>query len=89
MTRREERMKQLETIMKQKLEITGLDVLQESMRLLDDLSIDSIMILQLIVCIEEDMNLVVPAEKLNPSVFKTVGSLVDFIEELEQKGGEV
>lgn len=89
MKSREEQLKQLESIMKEKLKVEGLHVLQESMRLLDDLAIDSIMLLQLIVYIEEDMNLVVPAEEINPSVFKTVGSLLNFIEGLALKGVEI
>ncbi|MEC2535098.1 petrobactin biosynthesis protein AsbD, partial [Bacillus cereus] len=47
------------------------------------LYIDSVMMLQLIVYIEMDVKLCVPEDEVDPKAFLTVGSLLDFMEELE------
>ncbi|MEV5026218.1 acyl carrier protein [Paenibacillus sp. LPE1-1-1.1] len=57
--------------------------LEENVRLNEDLYLDSVMILQLIVYIEEDMRLFVPEDEVDPGVFDTVGSLLDFMMQLE------
>ncbi|CAM4482856.1 acyl carrier protein [Paenibacillus endophyticus] len=84
----------LRTEVKQKLEqlliyrlesetVRKLQPLEESIRLNEDLYLDSVMILQMIVFIEEDMRLFVPEDEVDPSIFGTVGSLLDFIIKLE------
>ncbi|WP_232697820.1 petrobactin biosynthesis protein AsbD [Brevibacillus daliensis] len=80
---RRERMKQVYEIMTKKLELSHIGALDESMRLQEDLHIDSIMLLQLIVYIEEDLQVVVPANELDSRIFQTVGTLVTFIEQLQ------
>ncbi|RAP29252.1 hypothetical protein C2W64_04199 [Brevibacillus laterosporus] len=81
--KREERMEQIKEIVTKKLKLTHVVTLDESMRLQEDLLIDSIILLQLIVYIEEDLQLMVPAKELDPRTFLTVGSLLDFIEQLQ------
>ncbi|ATO50224.1 petrobactin biosynthesis protein AsbD [Brevibacillus laterosporus] len=81
--KREERMEQIKEIVTKKLKLTHVVTLDESMRLQEDLLIDSIMLLQLIVYIEEELQLMVPAKELDPRTFLTVGSLLDFIEQLQ------
>lgn len=80
---RSERIEQIHTIMTEKLKLSHIHTLEESMRLNEDLHIDSIMLLQLIVYIEEDLHLVVPAHELDPRIFQTVGSLLTFVDQLE------
>ncbi|MED1783035.1 petrobactin biosynthesis protein AsbD [Brevibacillus fortis] len=80
---RKERLEQIHTIMTEKLKLSHILTLEESMRLNEDLHIDSIMLLQLIVYIEEDLQLLVPAHELDPRIFQTVGSLLIFVEQLE------
>ncbi|MBH0331912.1 acyl carrier protein [Brevibacillus brevis] len=80
---RTERIEQIHTIMTEKLKLSHIHTLEESMRLNEDLHIDSIMLLQLIVYIEEDLHLVVPADELDPRIFQTVGSLLTFVDQLE------
>jgi acyl carrier protein len=75
----------LRTVMEENLELEGLQAqLQESDRLYEDLSIDSIMVLQLVVYIEEAFDVVVPEVGVEPETFLTVGSLVEFIMGLRQ-----
>ncbi|MED1662983.1 petrobactin biosynthesis protein AsbD [Brevibacillus laterosporus] len=81
--KREERMEQIKEIVTKKLKLTHVVTLDESMRLQEDLLIDSIMLLQLIVYIEEELQLMVPAKELDPRTFLTVGYLLDFIEQLQ------
>lgn len=57
--------------------------LEDSMRLNEDLRIDSIMIVQLIVYIELEMKLRVPDEMIDPRAFSTIGSLLEFMQGLE------
>ncbi|HFJ9437049.1 MULTISPECIES: petrobactin biosynthesis protein AsbD [Bacillus] len=70
-------------IMKEKMELKNVTHLEETMRLNQDLYIDSVMMLQLIVYIEMDVKLCVPEDEVDPKVFLTVGSLLDFMEELQ------
>lgn len=58
------------------------DQVSESDRLYEDLNIDSIMVLQLVVYLEEEFGVEVPEEAVDPAVFRTIGSLVTFIEQL-------
>ncbi|MCR2807142.1 phosphopantetheine-binding protein [Paenibacillus soyae] len=57
--------------------------LDDGQRLNEDLAVDSIMIIQLIVFLEVDLRLQVPDEQVDPRTFATIGSLLDFMEQLE------
>lgn len=70
-------------IMIEKMELKNVTHLEETMRLNQDLYIDSVMMLQLIVYIEMDVKLCVPEDEVDPKAF-TVGSLLDFMEELQE-----
>ena len=84
---RNEILSALRTLIVEQLEIQVPEQLKDDDRLHDDLNIDSIMVLQLIVDVEERFEVTVPEEDVDPEVFKTVGSLVTFIQQL-QGGGE-
>jgi aryl carrier protein AsbD len=71
-------------IMIEKMELKNVTHLEETMRLNQDLYIDSVMMLQLIVYIEMDIKLCVPEDEVDPKAFLTVGSLLDFMEELQE-----
>lgn len=71
-------------IMIEKMELKNVKHLEETMRLNQDLYIDSVMMLQLIVYIEMDVKLCVPEDEVDPKAFLTVGSLLDFMEELQE-----
>ncbi|RCX17329.1 acyl carrier protein [Fontibacillus phaseoli] len=66
------------------LEVQLPEVVLESSRLFEDLHIDSLMVLQLVVYIEEEFDVVVPEEGVDPAVFSTMGMLVTFIQELQE-----
>ncbi|TXR99234.1 acyl carrier protein [Bacillus sp. SH7-1] len=70
-------------IMTEKMELKNITHLEEMMHLNQDLYIDSVMMLQLIVYIEMDLKLCVPEDEVDPKAFLTVGSLLDFMEELQ------
>ncbi|PZD95731.1 hypothetical protein DNH61_12760 [Paenibacillus sambharensis] len=57
--------------------------LSEELRLNEDLRLDSVMLLQLLVLIETRLGLQVPENEVDPGIFDTVGSLVDFMQELD------
>lgn len=65
------------------MELKNVTYLEDTMRLNQDLYIDSVMMLQLIVYIEMDLQLYVPEDELDPKAFSTIGSLLDFMEELQ------
>ncbi|MFK4311352.1 MULTISPECIES: petrobactin biosynthesis protein AsbD [unclassified Bacillus (in: firmicutes)] len=71
------------SIMRERMELKNVTHLEETMRLNQDLYIDSVMMLQLIVYIEMDLKLCVPEDEIDPKAFLTVGSLLDFMEELQ------
>ncbi|MBJ8008245.1 MULTISPECIES: petrobactin biosynthesis protein AsbD [Bacillus cereus group] len=71
------------SIMREKMELKNVTHLEETMRLNQDLYIDSVMMLQLIVYIEMELKLCVPEDEIDPKAFLTVGSLLDFMEELQ------
>lgn len=76
--------KKLRVIMEQNLELKNIpEQLKESHRLLEDLHIDSIMLLQLIVYMEEVFQIVVPEVGIDPETFLTVGSLFELIIDLQ------
>ncbi|WP_225445504.1 phosphopantetheine-binding protein [Paenibacillus arenosi] len=78
-------LEQLQQLMVDKLKLQDVPELKPSMHLYDDLGIDSVMLLQLIVHIEEDLSLIVPEDELDPSIFVTVESLIGFIKTLEPR----
>ncbi|MGG5736052.1 MULTISPECIES: petrobactin biosynthesis protein AsbD [Bacillus] len=71
------------SIMREKMELKNVTHLEETMHLNQDLYIDSVMMLQLIVYIEMDLKLCVPEDEIDPKAFLTVGSLLDFMEDLQ------
>ncbi|MWC29847.1 phosphopantetheine-binding protein [Paenibacillus sp. MMS18-CY102] len=79
---REQYMSQLREAIVQNMNIQVPEQLKETDRLYHDLNIDSIMVLQLVVDLEEVFGVTVPEEDLDPAVFETVGTLVSFIEQL-------
>lgn len=81
---REQIMNTLCELMQQNLEVKLPENVTEASRVYQDLFIDSIMVLQLIVYVEEEFGISVPEEDVDPAVFQTLGSLVTFIEELRQ-----
>lgn len=81
MLRREELHHKLVILMRDKFNLPQ-ETLAESMRLNEDLRIDSVMIIQLIVYIELELGLEVPDETLDPRIFATIGSVLDFMMEL-------
>ncbi|HDX9653148.1 MULTISPECIES: petrobactin biosynthesis protein AsbD [Bacillus] len=81
--RRETLKNEVLKIMTEKMELKNVTHLEETMRLNQDLYIDSVMMLQLIVYIEMDVKLSVPEDEVDPKAFLTVGSLLDFMEELQ------
>lgn len=84
MSQRNQIIEEVRTLLSENLELEVPEVLQETDRLYEDLQVDSIMSLQLTVYIEEVFGVEVPEEELDQEVFKTVGSLVDFIQTLMQ-----
>ncbi|MEY8346991.1 petrobactin biosynthesis protein AsbD [Bacillus cereus] len=70
-------------IMIEKMELKNVTYLEDTMRLNQDLYIDSVMMLQLIVYIEMDLQLYVPEDEVDPKAFSTIGSLLDFMEDLQ------
>jgi acyl carrier protein len=56
--------------------------LNESDRIYEDLNIDSIVVLQLLVYIEEVFEVSIPEEDVDPKVFKTIGALGLFVQSL-------
>ncbi len=82
MSQRNHIIEEIRTLLSENLELEVPEVLKETDRLYEDLQVDSIMSLQLTVYIEEVFKVTVPEEELDQEVFKTVGSLADFIEAL-------
>jgi aryl carrier protein AsbD len=80
---RNEILEKIKEIIKQYLEVQITEDITEEHLLFDDLSIDSIMVLQLIVYIEEEFNLSFPDEGVSPEVFLTMGSIISFIDQLQ------
>lgn len=57
-------------------EVTGL---HETTMLYEDLGLESLGILQLLLNLEDSLGIVVDPEDLETEVFRTVGSLVDYV----------
>lgn len=83
MTNRNEILRKLRAVIVENLEHQVPEQLNEEDRLYEDLHIDSIMVLQLVVYIEEVFGVSVPEEDVDPAVFQTVGLLVTFIQGLQ------
>lgn len=76
-------MEGLRALMAGKLQLAEVPPLQEAHRLNEDLCIDSLMMLQLLVWIEVEFGLRIPEEEVDPGVFSTVGTLLDYMEGLQ------
>ncbi|TYP70614.1 phosphopantetheine-binding protein [Paenibacillus methanolicus] len=76
---REQLRGRLAELMREKLELRLPQALEDTLRINEDLRIDSISLLQLIVHIEATLGLRVPEEEVDAKAFATVGSLLDFI----------
>jgi acyl carrier protein len=83
---RQEMAERIRRIIADNLDVAAPDVLKEEDRLSEDLNLDSIMVLQLAVYLEESFGVSIPEEEVDPSVFSTVGSLIDFIGTLQEVG---
>lgn len=67
-----------------RLELRQDEVVEESTALLGQgIGLDSMEILQLVAAIEERFDVTIDEGRLGPEPFRTVASLVDFIEELK------
>ncbi|MFC4102459.1 phosphopantetheine-binding protein [Paenibacillus xanthanilyticus] len=75
---------ELRALITENLELEAPETLTESMRLYDDLHIDSIMVLQLMVYIEEVFQVSIPDEGVDPEHFLMIGSLAELIESFRQ-----
>ncbi|MCK1989866.1 petrobactin biosynthesis protein AsbD [Lysinibacillus fusiformis] len=81
---RQQLIKSIYDIMENSLELQTLSSFNEDARLNEDLYMDSIMVLQLILHIELDLGIAIPDEVLVPKDFKTVGTLVNFLEKQQK-----
>ncbi|AJK87786.1 petrobactin biosynthesis protein AsbD [Lysinibacillus fusiformis] len=81
---RQQLIKSIYDIMENSLELQTLSSFNEDARLNEDLYMDSIMVLQLILHIEMDLGIAIPDEVLVPKDFKTVGTLVNFLEKQQK-----
>ncbi|EFM12156.1 conserved hypothetical protein [Paenibacillus curdlanolyticus YK9] len=79
---REQNIAKLREVIVENMNIQVPEQLKESDRLYHDLNIDSIMVLQLVVDLEDAFEVSVPEENLDQAVFETVGTLISFIESL-------
>ncbi len=85
--KREEMIEKIYNILKHKLELPAISAFHEDARLNEDLYLDSVMILELVLHLELDFGINVPDEMLIPKDFRTVGTLVEFIQ--RQQCGEL
>ncbi|WP_281890737.1 phosphopantetheine-binding protein [Paenibacillus sp. YYML68] len=77
---------QLREVMTKHLQRPAIPPLTEELRLNEDLGLDSVMLLQLLVWIEVEIGLPIPEEEVDPRMFSTVGSLLDFMEQCSRGG---
>lgn len=73
----------LRSILSENLELEVPETLEESLLLYEDLNVDSIMMLQLVVYLEETFGVTLPEEEISPDTFKTVGLVISYIEALQ------
>ena len=73
--------KQLKDIIANKLDVNlTYDEIDENISLFEDgLGLDSIAVVNLIVTIEKDFSIVIPDEKLEADLFKSLTTLADFV----------
>ncbi|PMC34509.1 acyl carrier protein [Bacillus sp. UMB0899] len=83
--KRQEMMEMIYNILKEKLELPTISSFHEDTRLNEDLYLDSVMILELVLHLELDFGIKVPDELLVPKDFRTVGTLIDFIQRQQCK----
>ncbi|KIP21465.1 MULTISPECIES: petrobactin biosynthesis protein AsbD [Anoxybacillus] len=83
--RRDEAIRAIYNILKEKMNIATLSLFGESARLNEDLYLDSVMVLQLILHLELDLGIDIPDDVLRPNDFHTVASLVGFLERLQNE----
>jgi len=81
---REQLIKSIYDILESSLELQTLSSFNEDARLNEDLYMDSIMVLQLILHLELDLGISIPDEILVPKDFKTIGTLVSFLEKQQK-----
>ena len=81
----EQIMNQLRDIIADNLDLEIPETIKESDRIFEDLGIDSIMVLQTVVYIEENFDVSIPEDEVDPAAFETIGSLVQFIEKLHKE----
>lgn len=79
----------IHSILSEKLNIPRIAAFNDQARLNEDLYLDSVLLLQLLLNLEQEMNLQIPDTALNKDDFKTVSSLSDFVlEEYLRQSGE-
>jgi aryl carrier protein AsbD len=76
---REEIITIIKTLISDNLELKLPEQLKESDRVFEDLGVNSVMILQLVLYIEEAFKISIPEDEIYPERFQTVGSIVNFI----------
>ncbi|UED82950.1 acyl carrier protein [Streptomyces profundus] len=57
-----------------------LDALDPGLSLFDDLGLDSTSVIELLMSLEDTVGLEIDPDELGPDVFRTVGSLTDYVE---------
>ena len=67
-------------ILQHQVKLPSLADFHEDARLNEDLYMDSIMIMQLILHLEIDLGFDIPDEMIVPRDFRTVGSMINFLE---------
>ena len=54
--------------------------LSEDARLFEDLNLDSTSVIELLMALEDTIDLQIDPDELEPEIFRTVGSLTDYIQ---------
>ncbi|MCX4750458.1 acyl carrier protein [Kitasatospora sp. NBC_01287] len=54
--------------------------LREDARLFEDLALDSTSVIELLMSLEDTVGLEIDPDELGPEVFRTVGTLVDYVQ---------
>ncbi|MFB1081621.1 phosphopantetheine-binding protein [Jeotgalibacillus sp. JSM ZJ347] len=83
---KENYIKLIERLIKEELELASSDAFHQHARLNEDLYIDSVMMLELILCLELEAGVSIPDEAITPKDFHTVDSLAEFLMRQEQEG---
>lgn len=76
----------IERLIKEELELASADKFHRHARLNEDLYIDSVMMLELILCLELEAGVSIPDEAIAPKDFYTVDSLAEFLMQQEREG---